>query len=545
MPIPNGMPTPGDPMGKPIAADIAINNRHPNDSANILFKNVRILDSTGREPYTGDVYITGNTIKEVGRVSSDIDTSTTTVIDGKGTKTLMSGLCDSHTHLSWNNSPTLDGLTNLPIEEHVLHTANSAKMYLDCGYTMCFGAAAAQPRLDVVTKAAVKSGMIPGPRILSNGQEISTTGGAIVPSVTKFADGVDEMRKVVRQFCALGVDNIKISMTGDEIHETMRAEETYFTLEETRAAVEEAHMRGKRVAAHARSNDSVKLCCRSGVDVIYHASFADEEAMDMLEAIKDRVFVSPAINFPYTSCTGEAIPYGLTPEMAIKKGLKREVEIASLAMREMHRRGVKVLPGGDYGFAWAPHGTYARDLTHFVNMFGFTPMESIIAATAWGGEIMGHPDVLGKVLPGYYADVILVDGDPLQDISLFQDTKNLHAIVVNGHIHKNGELPAWIPRTSDYLPVRVVPKGESVIPVRGKAKKAVNDTGANGVVNGNTNGDANAEGAASNGVNGVSKQGKQQVGFFEYGVAEDDLPASGEGDNGGETGVSAEVVKSL
>ena len=227
------------------------------------------------------------------------------------------------------------------------------------------GAAAAQPRLEVVTKAAIKSGTIPGPRILANGREISTTGGAIVPSVTKFADGVDEMRKIVRYFCSLGVENLKLSMTGDEIHETMRSEETYFTLAETKAAVEEAHMRGKHIYAHARSNDSVKQYCMAGVDVIYHASFADEEAIDMFEALKDKVFVSPAINFPYTSATGKAISYGLTPEMAVKKGLAREVETAAKVMKKMHKKGIRILPGGDYGFAWALHGTYARDLAHF------------------------------------------------------------------------------------------------------------------------------------------------------------------------------------
>ena len=536
MPIPNGLPTPGDPLGKPIPADISINNHDPNDPTRILFKNVQILDSTGREPYLGDVLIEGTTIKEVGEVTTNPENDAeTTIIDGQGRKTLMSGLCDSHTHLSWNNSPTLDGLTNLPIEEHVLHTANSAKMYLDCGYTMCFGAAAAQPRLDVVTKAAIKSGMIPGPRMLANGQEISTTGGAIVPSVTRYADGVDEMRKAVRYFCSLGVDNIKLSMTGDEIHDTMRSEETYFTLEETTAAVSEAHMRGKRVCAHARSNDAVKQCVRAGVDVIYHASFADAEAIDMLAAVKDTVYVSPAINFPYTSCTGEATPYGLTPEMAIKKGLKREVETAAKAMRNMHARGIRILPGGDYGFAWAPHGTYARDLAHFVNMFGYTPMESIIAATALGGEIMGHPDVLGKVLPGYYGDVILVDGNPLEDISILQDTKNIHAIVINGHLHKDSEMGAFIPRGADHLPVRVVEEGESVFPVRGKKGGPMTNDGK--VTNGKVANGGIAEGQGS----GENCNGNGSVGFFKDGLAED-------GDreqNGEKSGVSAEVVKGM
>ncbi|KAE9376451.1 hypothetical protein N431DRAFT_435778 [Stipitochalara longipes BDJ] len=438
--------------GKLIPADITIDNHKPKDPSKILFKNVRILDSTGRQPYLGDVLIEGEWIKQVGDFEYKSD-SQTEVIDGQGKKTLMSGLVDSHTHLSWNNSPTLDGLTSLPIEEHAIHTANSARMYLDCGYTMCFGAAAAQPRLDVAIKASIKSGLIPGPRMLANGQEISTTGGAIVPSITKNADGPEEIRRVVREFCALGVDNIKLSMTGDEIHETMRAEETYFTQEETNAAVEEAHRRGKRVCAHARANHAIKQCCRAGVDVIYHASFADDEAIEMIAKLKDRVFVSPAINFPWTSASGEAIPYGLTPKMAIKKGLKREVDIAAVAMQKMHNKGIRILPGGDYGFAWAPHGTYARDLVHFVNMFGFTPMETIIAATAWGGEIMGHPDVLGKVLPGYYADVVLVNGDPLQDLALFQETQNLHAIIINGHIHKNSEEAAEFPRTADIIRV--------------------------------------------------------------------------------------------
>jgi imidazolonepropionase-like amidohydrolase len=429
-------PVNGLPFYRPVPADVTINNHKKGDPKKILFKNVNIFDSTGSDPYPGNVLIEGERIQQVGSFDFTPDAGTL-VIDGEGKKTLMSGLVDAHTHLSWNNATTLEGLTNLPIEEHVLHTANSAKTYLDCGYTMCFGAAAAQPRLDLVIKQAIQNGSIPGPRTLSNCQEITTTGGAITPSISQFADGEDAMRSIVRKFISLGVDNIKLSMTGDYIHETMGSEETYFTLKETKAAVEEAHNRGKRVCAHARSAASVKLCALSGVDVIYHASFTDAAGMEMLEKLKDRVFVAPAINFPLASSNGEAIPYGLTPEMAAKKGLTREVAVACKAMKEMHERGIRVLPGGDYGFAWAPHGTYARDLSHFVKLFGYTPKESLIAATALGGEIMGHADSLGKVLPGYYADVILVDGNPLEDIEIFQDSSKLHTIVLNGHVHKN------------------------------------------------------------------------------------------------------------
>ena len=373
----------GLPFYKPTPADIEINNHKGSDKKRIFFKNVKIFDSTGADLYEGNVLIEGEKITKVGDFEFAPDADTL-VIDGYGTKTLMSGLCDSHTHLSWNNSPTLDGLTSLPIEEHVMHTAQAAKTFLDCGYTMCFGAASAQPRLDIVIKQSIKKGMIDGPRTLASCQEVTTTGGAIIPSISRYADGEDGMRRTVREFIELGADNIKLSMTGDYVHPTMPAEETYFSLKETKAAVEEAHNRGKRVCAHARSAASVKMCALAGVDVIYHASFTDPEGMDMLEKLKDRIFVAPAINFPYNTCNGDAVPYGLTPEMAKKKGLVQEVDLAIQAMKEMHKRGIRVLPGGDFGFAWAPHGTYARDLAHFVNLFGYTPKESLIAATALG-----------------------------------------------------------------------------------------------------------------------------------------------------------------
>ncbi|KAK5637370.1 hypothetical protein RRF57_013082 [Xylaria bambusicola] len=295
------------PYYKPTPADITISNHLPSDKKKVLFKNVNIFDSTGADIYPGDVLVEGEHIQKVGKFEFTPDADTL-VINGHGKKTLMSGLIDAHTHLSWNDSPTLDGLTSLPVEEHVLHTARSARTYLDCGYTMCFGAASARPRLDLVIKQAIKTGIIPGPRTLSSGQEIATTNGAIIPSISKMTDGADGMRQAVQELISSGVDNIKLSMTGDYAHETMGAEETYYTLSETRAAVEEAHNRGKRVCAHARSAASVRLCALTGVDVIYHASFTDAETMDMLEELKDRIFVAPAINFPLETCNGGGIP---------------------------------------------------------------------------------------------------------------------------------------------------------------------------------------------------------------------------------------------
>ena len=400
----------------------------------VLFRDVRILDSTGADPYPGEVLVVDDRIAAVGQVDPG-RAEAAQVVEGRG-RTLMSGLCDAHTHFSWINSADLDGLGTMPVEEHLIAAMESAKTYIDSGYTMCLGAASAKDRLDVVCRDAINAGRIPGPRYLANGPEIAVTGGALVGSITKFADGPEGMRKAVRELIEIGVDQIKLSMTGEEITGTQRAEDTYFSDEEVAAAVTEAHRRGKRVCAHARSAESVKMCLRNNVDIIYHASFTDAEGMDMLEANRDWVFVAPGINW-LVATLYEAESFGFPQEAAEAVGYKKELEQATEGLREMHRRGIKLLPGGDYGFAWTPHGTYARDLEHFVERLGFTPMEAILSATKLGGEIMLRPDELGQVQPGYLADLILVDGDPLEDITILQDRDRIDAIMKDGRFHKS------------------------------------------------------------------------------------------------------------
>jgi hypothetical protein len=124
-------------------------------------------------------------------------------------------------------------------------------------------------------------------------------------------------------------------------------------------------------------------------------------------------------------------------------GYKRELDAAIQALREMHRRGIVVLPGGDYGFAWTPHGTYARDLSHFVNLLGFTPMEAIIAATTGVAALFMRGHELGKIQEGYFADCILVDGNPVGEgegngVGILQEHDRLNVIVINGRVHKAG-----------------------------------------------------------------------------------------------------------
>jgi imidazolonepropionase-like amidohydrolase len=166
--------------------------------------------------------------------------------------------------------------------------------------------------------------------------------------------------------------------------------------------------------------------------------------MDLLEANKEWVFVAPGINW-LVATLYEAEAFGFPQAAAEAVGYKKELETAVAGLREMHRRGIRVLPGGDYGFAWTPHGTYARDLQHFVELLGFTPMEAILSATALGGEIMLQPDELGKVAPGYKADLLLVDGDPLADITVLQDITKLVGVMKDGRFHREPAATAAMP----------------------------------------------------------------------------------------------------
>jgi imidazolonepropionase-like amidohydrolase len=412
-----------------------------------LFTNVRILDATGEYPYTGEVLVQGNRIKRITRGGSSFGAPSSgaagTVIDGMGA-TLMPGMIDGHLHLSWNNAPGIEPVQMMELEEHMLVTMEMAKVVLDAGFTAGRGAAAAKPRLDVVAKRFINEGRFPGPRYLAAGPEITTVGGlgdsapSHIPheglNLGIVISGPEEMRRVVRTLIKYGVDTIKLNLSGEEIT-GMGAEETPMSEEEVVIAVKEAKLRNKQLAAHARSAGSVKQCVRHGIQNIYHASFTDEEALDMLEAAKAHHLVAPGIAW-LINVARHAGPWGIHPGTPLTIKYERELEACIASMKKMHRRGIRICIGGDYGFAWTPQGTNAKDLETFVTMLGFTPMEAIQAATKNGGDIMNMGHELGMIKEGYLADLLLVDGDPLTDVRILQNQDRLLAIMKDGKFHK-------------------------------------------------------------------------------------------------------------
>jgi imidazolonepropionase-like amidohydrolase len=411
------------------------NARH----SDTLFTNVLIFDGTGAQPYHGEVLVQGNRIRRVGRGTRTLPTTGVTVIDGAGS-TLMPGMTEAHTHFAWNDQPSLNAIQKMPPEEHILWCAHVAKRYLNRGFTSCVGAAVAKPRQDVVIRDAINRGQIPGPRYLAASQEITIPGGlgdSTPPhlphaefSFGAIVSGADDMRRCVRMFLKYGVDTIKLNLSGEYIT-GMPAEADQFTDEEIAAAVDEAHNRGRRVAAHARSVRSIKKCVKHGIELIFHASFTDEEALDLLEANKDRHFVAPGLAW-LINTSYHAGKWGISPEAAREMGYHRELEVAIESLKKMHRRGIRILPGGDYGFAWTEHGTNAKDLEYFVRHLGMTPMEALLSATLHGGEVMMRPHELGLVKEGYLADMLLIDGNPLSDITVLQKPDRMLAIMKDG-----------------------------------------------------------------------------------------------------------------
>ncbi|KQP49401.1 amidohydrolase family protein [Pseudorhodoferax sp. Leaf274] len=410
--------------------------------AEVLFTNVRILEGGTQQPYQGSVRVAGNRIREVGRSLAPVGGfhSGVQVIDAAGA-TLMPGMCEAHTHFSWNDAATLAAIQAMPLEEHVLWCAKVAGRYLQAGFTSCVGAACAKPRLDVVTRNAINKGQIPGPRYLAASQEITVPGGLgdeTLPHLPfpEFSFGVnvngaDDMRKAVRRFLAYGVDSIKLNLSGDNFTPQSPAGTTWMTDAEVAAAMQEVKMRGKRGVAHARSADSVKQALRHGIELIYHASYTDTETLDLLEAAKDQVFVAPGIAILY-AMLHEAEPFGITHQMAVDMGYQDEWDNAIASLRAMHRRGIRVLPGGDYGFAFTPHTQNARDLEFFVKYLGMTPLEAIRSTAEFGGHVMKQPHDLGLIKPGYLADLLLVDGDPLANLSILRDPKRILAVMKDG-----------------------------------------------------------------------------------------------------------------
>jgi len=418
------------------------------------FRDATIIDGGGEAPFRGTVVVEGDRIAAVARSPSEPPIAPDDEAVECTGLTLTPGLTEAHCHISFNNLASMQQAVDIQPEDHSLVALANAQMLLERGFTSLFSAASAKPRVDVAVRDAINRGLFMGPRMRAAGQEMSPSGNLgdldnnyiTHPRSMRFTvtcDGPDEFLKAARLAARDGVDTLKVNVSGDRDWGHMHADDTVTVIAERElaAVMEVANARRLMAATHCTSSEGVKMCVRQGVHVIYHAPHADAEARDMLEAAKGRVFVAPAAGLPISMLRRHE-EFGLNWGPEKIASLESEVETVTRCMRDLHKRGVRVLPGGDYGaFITNPIGENAKDLEHFVDLFGFTPMEAIVAATRTGAELMRMENEIGQIKPGFYADLILLDGDPLADIRIFQDPDRIVSVMKGGRFAKRRASP--------------------------------------------------------------------------------------------------------
>jgi imidazolonepropionase-like amidohydrolase len=398
-----------------------------------LFRNAMIFDGSGRDLIPGDVLVEGNRIAAVGL---GIAAEGAALHDCAGA-TLMPGLVEAHAHLTWPSSiERVINAMKVPLDEHVAITEANARITLEAGYTSAYSAGSLGEKIEPALRDRIDAGLIPGPRLRASALEKGAEGVMGVPEghdPTHDRD-IPGLRAYVRAMKAQGCDTIKFLMSSDEAFQRGGAQILMYSEAETQAIGEAAREEGVWLACHAQAAEAIKRAARAGFRAIFHCTHADEEALDLLEEKRDSIFVAPAPGLLYARCF-EAQEFGIGPDEAAAMGATGGLEAMVRLVPEMKKRGIRVLPGGDYGFPYNVIGRNARDLDIFVKMFGFTPHEVLRAATLEGGQLMGLP--VGEIKPDYLADILIVRGDPTKDVTILQDKTNLQAIMKDGQFHQS------------------------------------------------------------------------------------------------------------
>jgi imidazolonepropionase-like amidohydrolase len=284
----------------------------------------------------------------------------------------------------------------------------------------------------------IAAGFLPGPRLRAASFERSVQGNSGRNSKSS-GPGVEELEKFCAEMIELGVDTFKFILSGAGSVFPQNFEKLTYTTDELAVASRVAKENGKSLAGHCYSSESIKLAMHYGFDAIYHCNFADEETLDLMEARKDKFVVVPATGIIEASLTRR----DLIPESAPEKqpGAQQGLEMIDIGQRrvipEMRKRGIRVLPGGDYGFPHNPHGREAWELELFQKKFGYEPAEILAAATHGSAWLLRMADEVGLVKAGYLADLLVVAGDPLMDITVLQNKGALRLIMQAGKIHKH------------------------------------------------------------------------------------------------------------
>ena len=388
-----------------------------------LFTNARLFTAESEDIIDrGVLLIEDGSVRFAGN-AKELKSSTHHVID-LGGKFLMPGMTETHAHLSFDDSSPFS-IGDSSVEQATITAVGNARLMLNAGFTsaVSFGSTYG---IDVALRNAINTGKIRGPRLMAAGRDLGATASNVDfdGGLSQIADGPWAVRKAVREQRRLGVDVVKIFIDGEAINPTNPPGELSFTNEEVIAAVDEAHRRNLKVACHARSAAAVKQAVNAGVDFIGHANYLDDETVALLIEHRDRIFIGPAIAWE-VQYLAQCESLGISRQTVQAQGYEAEIDETIATVEKLKAAGIKLVVGGDYGISIAPHGSYAKDLEYFVELFSMSPAEAIICATKNGGLMLDPAGNIGTLRPGSVADFIVVDGDPLQDITVLQNLDKL------------------------------------------------------------------------------------------------------------------------
>ncbi|HUL25700.1 MAG TPA: amidohydrolase family protein [Streptosporangiaceae bacterium] len=417
-----------------------------------VITNGLVFDGSGTPPAPGEVIIDGDRVLAT-RAGWSGGHPGELVIDATGC-TVMPGMIESHAHLTFPSAVGhIDPSFNPPLDVSFFHhiegmaaelarAERNALILLDAGFTSAYSAGSLLPMpTEVILRDKIKAGAVPGPRMRAASMERDNHPQRPDGHTEPDWQGPDACAAFVREQAGMGFDAVKFLLSNDDVFVPGGSHITQYTAEEASAAGEQARESGVWLNCHAQSAESVKIAVRAGFRSIYHCTYADSEALDLLESVKDQVFVSPAPGIIYAN-VHEGAEFGMDRAVAERIGSVAALEGMAEVYPEIRKRGIRALPGGDYGFPNNPIGRNARDLELFVDLLGYSPLEVLTAATRLGGQLMGMGGELGMLAPGYLADVLVVAGNPAADVRILQDAGNIRYIIQGGRYHKRPDGPA-------------------------------------------------------------------------------------------------------
>ncbi|MEZ4673531.1 MAG: amidohydrolase family protein [Caldilineaceae bacterium] len=405
--------------------------------------NGTLIDGNGGTPVAdAAVLVENDRIRTVGRRNDvAIPGGAVTQIDAQG-GTILPGFIDTHVHMMLEGFDLSKMLTR-PFSMNFYRAIAHMRRTIDAGITTVRDAGGA----DLGVKQSVEEGLVVGPRMQISITALSITGGhgdGWMPSgfsldlfppypgmPSNICDGVEDVRKKVREVLRAGAEIVKICSTGGVMSPTDHPEFTQFTPEELDVIVQEAaYRRGVKVMAHAQGLEGVKNAIRAGIHSIEHGIFLDDEAINLM--LEKGTFLVPTLLAPL-SVVEIAEATGAMPEYGVRKA-RETIEIHSESIAKAQERGVTIAMGTDAGVM--PHGTNLRELGLMCNI-GMSPMEAIVATTKVAAACLGWQDRIGTVEKGKLADIVIVATDPLKEIRSLEKTENIKVVMQGGKVLKD------------------------------------------------------------------------------------------------------------